>query len=332
MAITSPAAGEATATTALDAVGTAAALAAPTPRQRRRAASGQPPWMESSSPLAQVAKAIFLVLIAFVMLFPFVYIIAVSLSSANDVLAGGLILWPKHPSIEAYRALLRGGVVARALVVSISLVVFGTTAKMIATIMLAYGLSKPGVPGAKFVLFLVLGTLLFSPGLIPSYLLVKNLGMINTYSSLILPGLVSAFNLIILRQFFMNIPQELVEAARLDGAGDWQVLWWLVLPLSGAALAVIALFYGVDIWNAFFNAVLYLNDTSKWPIQLVLRQYVLQGSALASAAELNPNQPPPPAQTIQMAIVVLATVPILVVYPFLQRYFTKGVLTGAIKG
>jgi putative aldouronate transport system permease protein len=288
--------------------------------------------MEPPSLPVQLLKAVFLLLIAVVMIFPFVYIVAVSLSSANDILAGGLILWPKHPSLEAYRALLRGGVVARALIVSIGLVVVGTTAKMVATIMLAYGLSKPGVPGAKFVLFLVLGSLLFSPGLIPSYLLVKNLGMINTYQSLILPGLISAFNLIILRQFFMNIPPELVEAARLDGAGDWQVLWWLVLPLSGAALAVVALFYGVDIWNSFFNAILYLNDASKWPIQLVLRQYVLQGSALASAAELNPNQPPPPAQTIQMAIVVLATVPILLVYPFLQRYFTRGVLTGAIKG
>jgi putative aldouronate transport system permease protein len=203
---------------------------------------------------------------------------------------------------------------------------------MIATVALAYGLSKRGVPGSKIVLLLVLGTLLFRPGLIPSYLMVKNLGLIDTYQSLILPGLISAFNLIILRNFFMNIPSELIEASRLDGASDWQVLWQIVLPLSKAVLAVIALFYGVEIWNAFFNAVLYLNDAGMWPIQLVLRQYVLQGSALASAAELDPNQPLPPAQTIQMAIVVVATVPILVVYPFLQRYFTRGVLTGAIKG
>src|SRR5262249_52428948 len=146
------------------------------------------------------------------------------------------------------------------------------------------------------------------------------------------PGLISAFYLIILRNFFMNIPQELIEAARLDGASDWQVLTYVVLPLSKAVLAVIALFYGVDIWNAFFTAVLYINDASMWPIQLVLRQYVLQGSMLASALTLDPNQPPPPAQTLQMAIVVVATLPILLVYPFLQRYFTRGVLTGAIKG
>jgi putative aldouronate transport system permease protein len=294
--------------------------------------SARPVWMEKPHPLAQAAKFIFLAFVAIVVAFPFVYIVAVSFSSAKDVLGGGLILFPKHPSLEAYQAILRGGVVTRALVVSVGLVAIGTALKMIFTIALAYGLSKSGVPGAKPVLFLVLGTLLFSPGLIPAYLLVKNLQLINTYTSLIVPGLVSAFNLVILRQFFMSIPQELLESARLDGANDWQILWRIVLPLSKASLAVVALFYGVDIWNAFFNAILYLNDASKWPIQLVLRQYVLQGSALASAVNLDPNQAPPPGQSIQMAVVVLATVPILLVYPFLQKYFSKGVLTGAIKG
>lgn len=301
-------------------------------RRGPRRHSNRPVWMEKPSVPAQAAKAVFLLCIAVVMVFPFLYVVAVSFSSARDVLGGGLILWPKHPTLEAYRAILRGGVVLGALKVSIGLVAIGTSVQMLFTTVLAYGLSKRGVPGAKFVLFLVLGTLLFSPGLIPSYLLVKYLGLINTYPSLILPGLISAFNLIVLRNFFMNIPQELIEAARLDGASDLQVLWRLILPLSKAALAVIALFYGVGVWNAFFNAILYLNDASMWPIQLVLRQYVLQGSALASAAQLNPNQPPPPAQTIQMAIVVFATVPILIVYPFLQKYFTQGVLTGAIKG
>jgi putative aldouronate transport system permease protein len=299
---------------------------------REAVATGRPAWMERPSPPAQVIKAIFLISIAVAMLFPIVYVVAVSFSSAKDVIAGGLILWPKNPSLEAYQSIARGGIVAHALGVSVGLVVIGTSVKMIATVALAYGLSKRGVPGSKFVLVLVLATLLFRPGLIPSYLLVKNLGLIDTYQSLILPGLIGAFYLVILRNFFMNIPHELIEAARLDGASDWQVLSQVILPLSKAVLAVVALFYGVDIWNAFFNAILYLNDASMWPVQLVLRQYVLQGSALASALTLDPNQPPPPAQTIQMAIVVVATLPILVVYPFLQRYFAGGVLTGAIKG
>jgi len=216
--------------------------------------------MEAPSLPMQLAKAVLLAAVMVAVLFPFVYVLAVSFSSERDILGGGLILFPQHPTLEAYQALLRGGVVVRSLEVSVGLVTIGTTVKMLFTIALAYGLSKSGVPGAKPVLLMVLGTLLFSPGLIPSYLLVKGLGMIDTYQSLILPGLISAFNLIVLRNFFMNIPQELLEAARLDGASDWQVLWRLVLPLSAAALAVVALFYGVGIWDAFFNAILYLNE------------------------------------------------------------------------
>jgi putative aldouronate transport system permease protein len=180
MAVTDPTTGSAVASaesaanpSGLPAVELGVAAQPPTRGRRRRGAPGRPVWMEPPSMPAQIAKAILLVLVAFVMVFPFVYIIAVSFSSAQDVLGGGLILWPKNPTLEAYRAILRGGVVARALIISIGLVAIGTTAKMLATVSLAYGLSKRGVPGARFVLFLVLGTLLFSPGLIPSYLLVK---------------------------------------------------------------------------------------------------------------------------------------------------------------
>jgi len=134
------------------------------------------------------------------------------------------------------------------------------------------------------------------------------------------------------RQIFMNLPQELIDSARIDGASEWHIFWNIALPLSKAVLAVVALFYAVAIWNSFFQAILYLQDSTKWPIQLVLRQYVLQGSDLATAADTRANTPLPPARTLQMAIVVVATVPILIVYPFLQKYFTKGVLTGAIKG
>ncbi len=299
---------------------------------RRRRRTERPIWMEEPPLAIKLLKAIALIWIVIIMIFPLVYVIAVSFSSAQDVLGDGLVLFPANPTLDAYRAIFEGGVVNRALRVSIGLTVFGTLAQMVVTTMLAYGLSRPGVPGSRIALFIVLGAFLFSPGMIPSYLLVKELGMLDTYAALIVPGLVNAFNLIVLRNFFMNIPQELIDAARVDGASDVQIFLRITLPLSKAALAVISLFYGVAIWNAFFNAVLYIYDTSKWPIQLVLRQYVLQGSSLAQAAEFNPNQPPPPPQTIQMAIVVVATIPILLVYPFLQKYFTKGVLTGAIKG
>ncbi len=291
-----------------------------------------PPWMEKPSVAARVGKVVLLTMLAFLMLFPFVYVIAVSFSSYKDVLGGGLILFPEHPTLEAYRAIFKGGIVAHALWVSVGLTLGGTVVNMLMTVTMAYGLSRPGVPGSRFVLALVLFTLLFSAGLIPDYLLVRNLGLIDSYGSLILPGAINAFNLVILRQFFMSLPGELLESARLDGASDLRVLLRIVLPLSKPVLAVVALFYGVAHWNDFFRATLYLNDAHKWPIQLVLRQYVLQGSALANAVALDPNQPPPPTQTIQMAVVVVATVPILIVYPFLQRYFMRGVLTGAIKG
>jgi putative aldouronate transport system permease protein len=178
---------------------------------------------------------------------------------------------------------------------------------------------------------MVLFTILLAPGIIPKYLVVKQVGLIDSLWSLILPGAISAFNLVVMRNFFMSIPGELVESAKLDGANDLKILWSIVLPLSKAVVAAIGLFYGVGHWNDFFDATLYINDSSRWPIQLVLRQFVLQGQALAvDTTDL--SAAPPPTLTVQMAVVVIATVPILVVYPFLQKYFTKGVLTGSIKG
>jgi len=316
-----------------DAPGAVAAIAesqAERPRKRRN--EDRPIWMEEPGPLMRIGKFLIFTFIVIVMLFPIVYVVSMSFSSAEDAMRGGLVLWPKNPTLDAYRAILRGGVVTRALQISFLLTLFGTAAQMFFTTTMAYGLSRTSVIGSRAVLYIVLGAMIFSPGMIPSYLLVKNLGMINTYYALIIPGLISAWNLIIVRNFFMNLPQELLDAARTDGANDLQIFTQIVLPLSKAVLAVIALFYGVVIWNSWFNALLYLNDSTKWPVQLVLRQYVLQGTALTSADMLQPGQSPPPAQTIKMAIVVIATVPILCVYPFLQRYFTKGVLTGSIKG
>jgi len=295
--------------------------------------TGRPPWMEPPSRAVSVARTAVLALLAIAMLFPFLYVAAVSFSSYRDVVGSGLIVFPTHPTLEAYGVIFRGGIVTRALAVSVAVTVVGTFVSMLLTVGMAYGLSRPSVPGSRIILAGVLITLIFSAGLIPNYLLVKQLGLVNNYASLILPGAIGAFNLVVVRQFFMSIPPELLESARIDGANDLWILLRIVLPLSKPVLAVIALFYGVGYWNEFFAATLYLNQADMWPIQLVLRQYVLQGSALlASGVTPDPSQPPPPAQTIQMAVVVVATVPILLVYPFLQRYFTKGVLAGAIKG
>lgn len=295
--------------------------------------AARPAWMPRPRLSVTACKAVILTLIAIVMLFPFVYVIAVSFSSQKDVRAGGLILYPLHPTLQAYRVILAGSVITHALAVSLGVTLIGTLISMAMTTTLAYGLSRTRqVPGGRLVLILALGTLLFSPGIIPSYLLVRYLGLLNNYAALILPGMINAFNLIVIRQFFMSIPQELVDSAYIDGANPLRVFRHLMLPLSKPVLAVIALFYGVGYWSDYFTALLYLNDSTKWPIQLVLRLYVLQGEPLTYATQQVANQPPPPGAAIQMAVLVLATAPILIVYPFLQRYFTQGVLSGAIKG
>ena len=300
---------------------------------KARASTGRPPWMEPPSRTVTIARTAVLIGLAVAMVFPFVYVAAVSFSSYRDVVGSGLIVFPSHPTLEAYNVVFRGGIVTRALAISLGVTIVGTLVSMLLTVGMAYGLSRPSVPGSRIILAGVLFTLIFSAGLIPNYLLVKQLGLLNNYASLVLPGAIAAFNLVVVRQFFMSIPPELLESARIDGANDLWILLRIVLPLSKPVLAVIALFYGVGYWNEFFAATLYLNQADMWPIQLVLRQYVLQGSALlANGVTPDPSQPPPPAQTIQMAVVVVATVPILVVYPFLQRFFTKGVLAGAIKG
>ncbi len=295
--------------------------------------TARPPWMERPSRAYTTARVFVFGMILIAVLYPFVSVLSTSLASQQDVdEGGGMVLVPLHPSIEAYTSIFQGGVVSRAIMVSIGITLIGTLLSLAVTTGLAYGLSRP-VLWRKQLLMLALLSLLFQPGIIPSYLVVKQLGLLNSYASLILPVMLNGFNLVVMRQFFIEIPHELIDSARIDGAGELRILLQLVLPLSGAILAVIALLYAVFYWNAFFQALLYLQDSSMWPLQLVLRQYVIQGSPLPGVtAYAAPGGSPPPTQSIQMAVVVVATIPILVVYPFLQKYFSKGVLTGAIKG
>lgn len=311
-------------------VNTSAAVAPRVPdRPRRRRTPGRPPWMGRPSAPMQVMKAVAIGLTVLVMLYPFVYVIAFSFADANSVTSGALL--PSSFSTAAYESVLAGGVVTRSLLLTAGVTVVGTVLSVFFTAMLSYGLTRTAqVPFSKAALVLVLCTMFFGAGIIPNYLLIKQLGLIDSLWSLILPGLISAFNMIVMRNFFMGLPQELFESARIDGASEFRIFFSIVLPLSKAVIAVIALFYAVGYWNSFFNALLYINDSSKWPIQLVLNQYVVQSNAMTDLQA--PDRPAPPKETVQMAIVVIATLPILLVYPFAQRFFTKGVLTGAIKG
>ena len=303
-------------------------VARPRPRNRKR-----PVWMERPNPVAQVLRFIALLVSVVLVIVPFWTVLATSFPDQQTVneSGGGMVLWPTGFSTAAYQALLGGGMVTRALAISVLVTVVGTLLSLITTAGLAYWLSRPRAFLAKPVLLLVLGAVLFSPGLIPTYLVVKQLGLLNSYLSLILPVMVNAFNVIVMRAFFQQLPTELFESAAIDGASSATVLVRIVLPLSKAVLAVIGLFYAVAYWNAFFNALLYIQTADKWPMALVLRTYVVNqasigGDQVAQAEAIPPQLP------LQMAILVLATVPILIVYPFLQKHFAKGVMIGAVKG
>lgn len=288
------------------------------------------PWMEKPGPITATAKVAAIAVIVLLMLYPFVFVILASMTAPGAHLQFGL--WPEQWTLGAYRSVLRGNIIPRALLVSAGITAVGTTLSVFFTTLLAYGLTRTrSIPGSKGVLYLVLFSMLFGAGLIPNFLLVKSLGMLDTYAALIVPGLISAFNMLVVRNFFLQIPAELIDSARIDGANDAQIFFRIMLPLSKAVIAVIALFYAVGYWNAFFNALIYLQDSAKWPIQLVLNSYAVQGAPISQIENPNAAGSVTP-QAIQMALVVLATVPILVIYPFAQKFFTKGVLTGAIKG
>lgn len=296
----------------------------------------RPVWMERPTLLGRMTKAVILTLITASVLFPIYMVVLTSLSTQEAVTeAGGLVVVPNGLSFAAYKELFSGGVVTRSVLVSLGVTGVGTAISLTVTVLAAYGLSRPGSLLHRPLLFMVLLTFLFVPGMIPSYLVVSSLGLVDSYWALILPSAVWAFNLVVMRSFFMNIPREIIDSARMDGAGEFRILWRIVLPMSKGVTAVIGLFYAVGYWNAFFNAVLYINDNSKWPLQLVLRQYVLQGQSIyagQSGVATVAGQALPPSLAIQMAIVVIALLPVLFVYPFVQRHFTKGVIIGAVKG
>lgn len=209
---------------------------------------------------------------------------------------------------------------------------FGTLFSMLLTCLMAYGLSRKDLDGRNFIMFMVLFTMLFSGGMIPTFLVVKEMGLIDSYAALIVPSAINAFNLIIMRNFFQNLPEGLEESAKIDGAGDWGILFRIVIPLSMPAIATISLFYAVTYWNTYMQAILYLNDAAKWPVQVILRQIVILASGLAADTSGMEDIVRPPEQTVKMAVIVVATLPILCVYPFLQKHFAKGALLGSIKG
>ncbi len=265
------------------------------------------------------------------MIFPFLYITVISFSTLADFLQNDIILWPSTWVTDAYEYILRSRSFTRSLWVTVFITVAGTFFNLAMTSTMAYALTRPHL-GRRFVLMAIIFSMLFGPGLIPTYMVVKELGLIDSLWALIIPVAISPFNLIVMRQFFLTIPEDITEAALLDGANELQIFWKIILPLSKPALAAFGLFYAVGHWNSYFSAILYLNDPAKWPIQVVLRQIVVLNqptNALGSPEQMMEQAPSP--ETIQMAAIIVATIPILIVYPFLQKHFAKGVMIGSVK-
>lgn len=280
-----------------------------------------------------IAKGVVLILACALVIIPFMSVISTSLADQRQISdAGGFVLWPDNPQLTAYRAILSGGVVTRAMGVSVFITVVGTFLALFSTSTMAYALSRPGSFAHKPILMIVLLSLLFGPGLIPTFLTVKALGLYNSYWALILPPMVNGFSVLVMRAFFMELPRDLLDSAKIDGASEFAVLRKIVLPLSKAVFAVIGLFFAVGYWNAWFGALIYIQDSSKWPLTMVLRTYVVNQTALGQSELSGVSEALPPAQSLQMAILVISLAPIVVVYPFLQRHFAKGVLIGAVKG
>ncbi|MDQ1913220.1 carbohydrate ABC transporter permease [Paenibacillus sp. GD4] len=272
-------------------------------------------------------------LVGIVSVLPFIYVIAGSFASDAELTKRAVFLIPETFTTSAYEFIFSTDTIIKSIWVSVYVTVVGTLVNLFFTVSMAYALSKRNLMGRNTVLNLIIFSMLFGGGLIPTYLVVRELHLLDTYWALMIPGAISAFNLIIVKNFFQELPPELEEAAKIDGCSELGLLWKIVLPLSMPVLATFTLFYAVGHWNNFFSALLYINDPSKWPLQVMLRQIVLLSQAAAGDINsMDPSFVKPPEQSIKMAVIVVGTIPILLVYPFLQKHFAKGVLIGSVKG
>ena len=281
--------------------------------------------------IANVVIYILLTLIAVIMVIPFIYVIAASFATEAEIQTRPIFFIPDSPTLDAYARIFdmndMGTRVFHSLLISVCVTAIGTFINLFFTTTMAYGLSRSNLIGKKPLLNMVLFTMVVGGGMIPLFLVVKGLGMYDTYSALILAGAISAYNMIIVRNFFMELPRELEEAASIDGCSDIGIFIKIALPLSLPCLATFGLFYAVGHWNNYFGALLYLEDSTKFPFQLVLRNIVMQ----TAETQTDPNALIP-EDTLKMAVIVIGTVPILIVYPFLQKHFAAGVMVGAVKG
>lgn len=283
--------------------------------------------------LFDIFNVLFLISLGLVTLYPFVYNLSISLSTPGEANQLGLHIFPHQPTLDSYGKVARSPDILLYYWNTIKLTVIGTIVNIALLSSVAYPLSRRTFPHRKFLTFLLVFSMLFSGGLIPTYLIVKNLHLLNTIWALILPVAVSAFNVIILRNFYQSIPQELIDSAKVDGASELRILVRIVMPLSVPALAVIALWSAVGYWNTWFSALIYIKDASKQVLQVFLRQTVItQDNSFIGNMLSTQHQIVVTPETLKAATILFVMFPILLMYPFVQRYFVKGVMLGSIKG
>lgn len=278
-------------------------------------------------------NATLLFCIMFVCLYPMWHILAASLSDATKILSHrGLLFWPEGFSLEAYGLVFSNRWILIGYENTLFYVVVGTLLNVTLTVVAAYALSREQNTLRKGIMLMITFTMYFSGGLVPTYMLINNLGLANTRWVLIIPGAVSAYNLIVARTFFAGIPVALEESAKIDGANDFQVLWKIFVPLAKPIIAVLVLFYGVGHWNSWFNASLYIQNRNLMPLQVFLREILIQNTTESMTTSIDSVDKMMVGETVKYATIIVATLPILVLYPFLQKYFVKGVMIGSIKG
>jgi putative aldouronate transport system permease protein len=281
----------------------------------------------TASRIFDVANHLFLGGCSLLLLLPILYLVLTSFATNAEIDSGVII--PTRYTLDAYRTAFSTPILINGYLVSVFVTIVGTIVSLVFTTMMAYALSRKDLPGRRFLLFFVVLTMTINAGLIPYYLVVKSLGLINSIWSLIIPSALSAFNVILMKNFFLTIPDELEDAARLDGCSDFGVFVRVILPLSKPALAAFGLFYAVGYWNSYFNAIMFINDPMKMPLQVVLRQ-LLTVEPLTELDIVRLSQLPHPL-TLKAAAVVLSIIPVMIIYPFIQKYFNQSMLLGSMK-
>ena len=279
-----------------------------------------------------IANGLLMILLMILTAYPMYYVVIASITEPAEVMANtGFMLWPETIDFTSYKLLLEYPMMFISYKNTIIYVLVGTAISIMLTTLGGYALSRTEVPGVKLIMMMVTFTMFFSGGLIPKYLTVQSLNMIDTMWAIVLPTALSTMNMIIMKTSFMGVPKSLEESARIDGAGDFRILFSIMLPLSMSILAVMTLFYAVGLWNDYFNPMIYLKTRDKYPLQLLLREILVSNSTEELTVGMGDDKSLI-SQVIKYSTIVVSTVPILCVYPFLQRYFTKGVMIGAVKG